>query len=150
MKLFLIFMSCAFLVACHHHGVKSDSACKRGKKSCWMKKADANQDGQLSRDEFHSFHKSKFDRMDANGDNTISKEEGKAAYKKWQKKRRCKGKKGKKSCPFSKKNKNKSCCKEAGGKDCQMCTKNKDGACLDCGKTGEDRKNCAKCAAKNK
>ena len=156
MKFLLICMSAMFLMACHHHGVKSGS-CKRGQKTCWLKKADANQDGQISRDEFSGFHKAKFDRMDANGDNMISTEERKAAYKKWKSKR---SSKTKKSCPFSKKSacckskkscpltkKSKCCQKSKSGQDCSNCPQD---ACAKCGKSGEERKNCTQCAGSNR
>ena len=47
-----------------------------------IKKADTNEDGKISRDEFLAHAEQRFAKMDTNGDGFVTAEEGKAAHKK--------------------------------------------------------------------
>lgn len=79
---------CAFAAlpafADHHgdmHGKMMD-----GKHPFGLEKLDANGDGSVSKDEFMAAHEEKFTEMDTNGDGVISKEELEARRAQWKEK----------------------------------------------------------------
>ena len=57
---------------------KSGDHGKKHHKGHMMEKVDANGDGAISKDEFMARHEEMFNKMDADGDGSISKEEMKA------------------------------------------------------------------------
>ncbi len=80
------------VVGCAHHGKKKGCDHKKGDKSHHAKiweKMDANNDGAVSKDEYNKSHADMFVKMDANKDGKVTKEE-KMAFKKSKKKDCCK------------------------------------------------------------
>lgn len=63
----------------HHNDGDMDG--KKHHKSRMMDKMDANSDGAISKDEFMAAHEEKFNSMDADGDGAVTEDEMKAAWK---------------------------------------------------------------------
>lgn len=70
-------------LADHHEGGEKDGHHKHG---AMFEKMDANSDGVVSKDEFVQAHEEKFNKMDADGNGEVSKEEAEAKRAEWRKK----------------------------------------------------------------
>lgn len=73
-----LMLSAAPALAGHHEGKDGGKQCPKHK---MFDKMDADGNGSVSKAEFTAFHAKKFDKMDVDGDGVLTKEEKKAAWK---------------------------------------------------------------------